>query len=467
MQPPRAWPFAPPLPAAPLASPGAAARQRRMHSACATALCCSSVVLAPLHRGRIADLQGPCCQPARRRGIGGRPFWTTARWGGFCWRAWGARVAAACPLLVWGWAGVAGAAWGVVLVAERPQTAVVALAPQTVGPPGVAGGDVVHRYTTRTSRSWWSCGSRVSATAGTCCTDDVPAALWEDNRCSNDTTSIVLVRFATRSIEWTTQTNTKFANNIGNHRGSPPPSQYRVDLASATFDSMASMFAQQPVATRPSSQCLVGCVARPAMATPVACITRHAFAPSTSFTPMRGAARRTSRQALYVCMAAAPWKPRNCRLVLEDGSIWKGHSFGAEGTQVGECVFNTSITGYQEIMTDPSYKGQFVVFTHPHIGNVGINQGTCGITRTVHHFSPQTTWKAPRSTSAPSSSTTLASRSPTTAPPRPSTPTSRSRASWAWPTSTRAPSPAAFETRAASWLPSPPTPRCRTTSCWP
>lgn len=74
-------------------------------------------------------------------------------------------------------------------------------------------------------------------------------------------------------------------------------------------------------------------------------------------------------------MAAAPWKPRNCRLVLEDGSIWKGHSFGAEGTQVGECVFNTSITGYQEIMTDPSYKGQFVVFTHPHIGNVGINQG--------------------------------------------------------------------------------------------
>lgn len=42
---------------------------------------------------------------------------------------------------------------------------------------------------------------------------------------------------------------------------------------------------------------------------------------------------------------------------------------------VGECVFNTSLTGYQEILTDPSYKGQFVVFTYPHIGNVGINPG--------------------------------------------------------------------------------------------
>ncbi len=44
-------------------------------------------------------------------------------------------------------------------------------------------------------------------------------------------------------------------------------------------------------------------------------------------------------------------------------------------TTVAECVFNTSLTGYQEILTDPSYKGQFVVFTYPHIGNVGINLG--------------------------------------------------------------------------------------------
>eukprot|EP00878_Enallax_costatus_P001809 GHUV01001967.1.p1 GENE.GHUV01001967.1~~GHUV01001967.1.p1 ORF type:complete len:464 (+),score=105.30 GHUV01001967.1:62-1453(+) len=81
--------------------------------------------------------------------------------------------------------------------------------------------------------------------------------------------------------------------------------------------------------------------------------------------------RRTS-----VCAQAAaayPFKAKDCRLVLEDGSVWKGTAFGAKGTEVGEVVFNTSITGYQEIMTDPSYKGQFVCFTHPHIGNVGIN----------------------------------------------------------------------------------------------
>lgn len=58
---------------------------------------------------------------------------------------------------------------------------------------------------------------------------------------------------------------------------------------------------------------------------------------------------------------------------MEDGSVWQGTAFGATGTEVGEVVFNTSITGYQEIMTDPSYKGQFVCFTHPHIGNVGVN----------------------------------------------------------------------------------------------
>lgn len=70
---------------------------------------------------------------------------------------------------------------------------------------------------------------------------------------------------------------------------------------------------------------------------------------------------------------AYPFKKKDARLVLENGSVFTGTSFGAQGTEVGEVVFNTSITGYQEIMTDPSYKGQFVVFTHPHIGNVGIN----------------------------------------------------------------------------------------------
>jgi carbamoyl-phosphate synthase small subunit len=60
-------------------------------------------------------------------------------------------------------------------------------------------------------------------------------------------------------------------------------------------------------------------------------------------------------------------------LVLEDGSVFHGHSMGADGEWVGEVVFNTSMTGYQEIITDPSYWGQMVVFTCPHIGNVGIN----------------------------------------------------------------------------------------------
>ncbi|RYQ83544.1 hypothetical protein Ahy_B10g102265 isoform B [Arachis hypogaea] len=65
-----------------------------------------------------------------------------------------------------------------------------------------------------------------------------------------------------------------------------------------------------------------------------------------------------------------PWKTSDARLVLEDGSIWKAKSFGATGTQVGEVVFNTSLTGYQEILTDPSYAGQFVLMTNPHIDDV-------------------------------------------------------------------------------------------------
>lgn len=60
-------------------------------------------------------------------------------------------------------------------------------------------------------------------------------------------------------------------------------------------------------------------------------------------------------------------------LVLEDGSVFRGISIGAEGKSVGEVVFNTSITGYQEIMTDPSYARQIVTLTYPHIGNTGTN----------------------------------------------------------------------------------------------
>lgn len=61
-------------------------------------------------------------------------------------------------------------------------------------------------------------------------------------------------------------------------------------------------------------------------------------------------------------------------LVLEDGTVFKGVSIGAEGSSVGEVVFNTSMTGYQEILTDPSYARQIVTLTYPHIGNTGTNE---------------------------------------------------------------------------------------------
>lgn len=60
-------------------------------------------------------------------------------------------------------------------------------------------------------------------------------------------------------------------------------------------------------------------------------------------------------------------------LALEDGTIFKGRSFGSPGTAYGEVVFNTSLSGYQEVLTDPSYKGQMVTMTYPLIGNYGVN----------------------------------------------------------------------------------------------
>ncbi len=60
-------------------------------------------------------------------------------------------------------------------------------------------------------------------------------------------------------------------------------------------------------------------------------------------------------------------------LVLADGTTYRGWSFGATGTAIGEVVFNTGMTGYQEVLTDPSYCGQIVVFTYPELGNTGVN----------------------------------------------------------------------------------------------
>ena len=61
-------------------------------------------------------------------------------------------------------------------------------------------------------------------------------------------------------------------------------------------------------------------------------------------------------------------------LALEDGTIFEGRAFGAVASVAGEVCFNTSMTGYQEILTDPSYKGQIITMTYPLIGNYGVNE---------------------------------------------------------------------------------------------
>ncbi len=71
-------------------------------------------------------------------------------------------------------------------------------------------------------------------------------------------------------------------------------------------------------------------------------------------------------------MPSSQPKPTAC-LALADGTLFYGQGFGAEGIRTAELCFNTAMTGYQEIMTDPSYAGQIVTFTFPHVGNVGVN----------------------------------------------------------------------------------------------
>lgn len=73
------------------------------------------------------------------------------------------------------------------------------------------------------------------------------------------------------------------------------------------------------------------------------------------------------RRGLYETMPMA-------LLALEDGRVFRGESFGAHATAVGEICFNTSMTGYQEILTDPSYRGQIITMTYPEIGNYGVNE---------------------------------------------------------------------------------------------
>src|SRR5579863_7482013 len=88
-------------------------------------------------------------------------------------------------------------------------------------------------------------------------------------------------------------------------------------------------------------------------------------------------------------------------LALEDGTVFEGHSFGAPAERCGEVVFNTAITGYQEIFTDPSYSGQIVVLTYPQVGNYGANNADNEAAKpyieglVVREFSPlASNWRA-------------------------------------------------------------------------
>ena len=82
-----------------------------------------------------------------------------------------------------------------------------------------------------------------------------------------------------------------------------------------------------------------------------------------------------STSAPWPSPGPAPWTDTvtTARLVLDDGMVIEGYGLGAPGAAVGEVCFNTAITGYQEILTDPSYAGQIITFTFPHIGNAGAN----------------------------------------------------------------------------------------------
>ena len=86
---------------------------------------------------------------------------------------------------------------------------------------------------------------------------------------------------------------------------------------------------------------------------------------------LRGTPRKGGTGA-YNAAAMTSAEP-TAKLALEDGTVFTGRGFGARGTTEGEVVFNTSMTGYQEILTDPSYKGQIVTMTYPLIGNYGVN----------------------------------------------------------------------------------------------
>ena len=94
-------------------------------------------------------------------------------------------------------------------------------------------------------------------------------------------------------------------------------------------------------------------------------------------------------------------KPPSAALILENGKVYWGQGMGAKTSNIGELCFNTSQTGYQEILTDPSYAKQIITFTFPHIGIVGTNNldvesnkihaSGCILNQTVHH---ESSWRS-------------------------------------------------------------------------
>src|SRR6201989_3363503 len=103
--------------------------------------------------------------------------------------------------------------------------------------------------------------------------------------------------------------------------------------------------------------------------------------------------RRLCNALMTIIENASAWPEPTptALLVLADGTVLEGFGLGAEGSAVGEVCFNTAMTGYEGILTDPSYAGQIITFTFPHIGNVGTNEedvealnmaarpGACGV----------------------------------------------------------------------------------------
>ncbi len=105
---------------------------------------------------------------------------------------------------------------------------------------------------------------------------------------------------------------------------------------------------------------------------PVACALRQSCAPQAILE--RGCAVSNGANASELHPSHGRER-RPAKLALEDGRVFTGWAFGADGEVDGEVCFNTSMTGYQEILTDPSYRGQIVAMTYPQIGNYGINPG--------------------------------------------------------------------------------------------